>query len=152
MEDEGYHGYTGRLHAVRGRRGRAALGFIADPSVRCLVPHPAGSFFKLRFTREIVGEQYLPMASDLFRQPEGKLRFQYILPLKNRLFWRLNYGGSCDNHVHEYFKCLDETVFGKAFIHFGILSDSERQIIVKGKTIHARPGFQTIDVDTCAEP
>ena len=27
-----------------------------------------------------------------------------------------NQGGCCDNDVHEHFKCLEETVFKKAFI------------------------------------
>ena len=28
-----------------------------------------------------------------------------------------NQGGCCDNDVHEIFKCMDETVLGKAFVY-----------------------------------
>lgn len=150
-------------------------GFVADPSVRCRVPQPGGGPKKIRFAEKTVGEQYLPMISSWFRQPEGKLRFQYILLLNSRLSRRLNYGGSCDNNVHEHFKCLDETVFGKAFIHFEageplcyncrhtggafktedayvtqyiVYSHRERQAIIEGESVHIQPGFQTIQRNT----
>ena len=42
---------------------------------------------------------------------------QYLEPWDKPEQWDKNYGGSCDNDVHEHFKCLMETVFGKAFIH-----------------------------------
>lgn len=57
------------------------------------------------------------MISDWFRHDEKKLAFQYIRHINLPATWKKDYGGSCDNDVHEHFKCLCETVFGKAFIH-----------------------------------
>ena len=57
------------------------------------------------------------MISDWFRHSEKKLVHQYIRYINLPATWKKDYGGSCDNDVHEHFKCLCETVFGKAFIH-----------------------------------
>ena len=65
----------------------------------------------------IVGECYLPMISDWWRQGNEELKKQYLSPINNPAKWPAQYGGSCDNDVHEHFKCLMETVFGKAFVH-----------------------------------
>ena len=57
------------------------------------------------------------MISDWWRQEKDILKKQYLSPVGQPDKWHLNYGGSCDNDVHEHFKCLMETVFGRAFIH-----------------------------------
>lgn len=56
------------------------------------------------------------MVSDWYRQKQKYLPLQYARSFK-RLNYGKEYGGSCDNDVNEHFKCLEETVFGKIFIH-----------------------------------
>ncbi len=91
--------------------------YIADP---CVVGQnlkkgcPRGA---VAFETQVVGECYLPMISDWYRQDENDLILQYLLSCTDDSDWDENYGGSCDNDVHEHFKCLDETVLGKAFAH-----------------------------------
>lgn len=70
------------------------------------------------FVDYTVSEEYLPMISDWYRHNPKKLRFQYVMHMKKERTYRIDKGGSCDNDVHEHFKCLEETVFAKAFIHF----------------------------------
>jgi len=65
----------------------------------------------------VVGECYLSMISDWWRQDDNELKKQYLSPIHKPHRWHAQYGGSCDNDVHEHFKCLVETVFAKAFIH-----------------------------------
>ena len=54
---------------------------------------------------------------DIAHYSDDELKKQYLSPINDPSKWPINYGGSCDNDVHEHFKCLVETVFGKAFIH-----------------------------------
>lgn len=97
--------------------GNLNWGYVLDP---CIVGK--------RITKEsqkgdikteiaTVGECYMPMISDWWRQDENKLILQFLYPCDDTANWNDSYGGSCDNDVHEHFKCLFETVFGKAFIH-----------------------------------
>jgi hypothetical protein len=65
----------------------------------------------------VVGECYLPMISHWWRQDDNRRILQYLDPWDQPDRWDDLYGGSCDNDVHEHFKCLMETVFGKAFLH-----------------------------------
>lgn len=78
------------------------------------------------FVHRTVSEAYLPMISDWYRQNPKKLRLQYIRYIHKERTCRTDRGGSCDNDVHEHFKCLEETVFGKAFIHF---SDDQAPVL-----------------------
>ena len=90
----------------------------------------------------------------------------------NPELWDKNYGGSCDNDVHEHFKALMETIFGKAFIHetedgfetyncyendgrfickdnylkeWVIYSNSNRKIILNGKETEVIKGMNFIN-------
>jgi len=97
--------------------GTLNWGYVVDP---CVVGQnlKKGSLKGNIETEEtVVGECYLPMISDWWRQEKGTLIMQYLEPWDKPEQWDKNYGGSCDNDVHEHFKCLMETVFGKAFIH-----------------------------------
>jgi hypothetical protein len=66
-------------------------------------------------------EQYIDMISGWYRVGEQKVVSGYefcplILPDRADVEADRQ-GGCCDNDVHEVFKCMEETVFGKAFIH-----------------------------------
>lgn len=91
--------------------------FIADP---CIVGNqiiPAKNLRGFDFKKVVIGEGYLPMISDWFRQNNKDMPMQYLRAF-NKIAYYTDKHGSCDNDVHEHFKCLEECVFGKAFIHF----------------------------------
>lgn len=92
-------------------------GFVTDPCVMGERLQPDSIDGKIHMENSIVGECYLPMISDWWRQGDEELKKQYLSPINNPAKWQAQYGGSCDNDVHEHFKCLMETVFGKAFVH-----------------------------------
>ncbi len=77
--------------------------------------------YRGKFTDSVVGEEYLPMISGWFRTgQEQKVTGGFTtcpLILKDRNVEVDKQGGCCDNDVHEIFKCLEETVYKKAFIH-----------------------------------
>lgn len=92
-------------------------GFVLDPCVKGKCLKVNANKYQNIFEEKIVGEEYLPMISNWYRQKENKLVFQYIRCDKSKFTILKDYGGSCDNDVHEHFKCLAETVFAKSFIH-----------------------------------
>lgn len=92
--------------------------FVPDPCVRAVRAAKAGEGVVVP-EETVVSEEYLPMVSDWYRQPENSLPMQYIRNFNKPETWNKEYGGSCDNDVHEHFKCLYETLFGKAFVHIG---------------------------------
>jgi hypothetical protein len=97
--------------------GNLNWGFVLDP---CIVGERLSkSSQKGNIQTEIatVGECYMPIISDWWRQDDNKLILQFLYPCDDQTNWNELHGGSCDNDVHEHFKCLFETVFGKAFIH-----------------------------------
>lgn len=65
-------------------------------------------------------EEYVDMISDWYRTGEQKVSGGYkycMLYLPDGMRCVDNQGGCCDNDVHEIFKCLEETVFRKAFLY-----------------------------------
>ena len=66
-------------------------------------------------------EQYIDMISGWYRTGEQKVTGGYAfcpLILDGRTDHEADrQGGCCDNDVHEIFKCMEETVFKKAYIH-----------------------------------
>jgi len=152
--------------------GNLNWGYVLDP---CIVGERLSkSSQKGNIKTEIstVGECYMPMISDWWRQDEEKLILQFLYPLDDPTNWDNNYGGSCDNDVHEHFKCLFETVFGKAFIHLAndvltyncfacdngfktndkyvkewvVYSQAPTEIIIEGKKHQLSNGFNFIKV------
>lgn len=99
------------------KNGELNWAFIADPSIVGKKMIKANNKYGIDFEDTVVGEEYIPMVSDWYRHSDKKLQKQYIYSLAKKRSWKDCYGGSCDNDVHEHFKCLDETVFGKAFVH-----------------------------------
>lgn len=154
--------------------GTLNWGYAVDP---CIVGQnlKRGSFKgNIKTVKTVVGECYLPMISDWWRQESGTLINQYLEPWDKPELWDLNCGGSCNNDVHEHFKCLMETVFGKAFIHetekgfvtyncrqkdgrficedrflseLIIFSDRDRKIVLNDKEIEVLKGMNTITVN-----
>ena len=97
--------------------GTLRWGYVADPCIVGQNLKKGSREGAIETEQTVVGEDYLPMISDWWRQDEKALINQYLQPWNKPEEWDKNYGGSCDNDVHEHFKCLMETVFGKAFIH-----------------------------------
>ena len=97
--------------------GTLNWGFVVDPCVSGDRLQPTSKEGDIQIATSVVGECYLPMISDWWRQGDDELKKQYLSPIHKPHKWHAQYGGSCDNDVHEHFKCLMETVFGRAFIH-----------------------------------
>lgn len=100
------------------KNGILNWAFILNPCVTGNEMVKADNDLGMGFVKRTIGEEYLPMVSDWYRQDDQKLPMQYILDFTDEGLHDQELGGSCDNNVHEHFKCLEETVFGKAFIHF----------------------------------
>ncbi|MEG1535837.1 MAG: hypothetical protein RR416_02575 [Clostridia bacterium] len=98
-------------------KGTLNWSFVADACVQGKQMIPSEKRMGFIFQETTVGEEYLPMISNWYRQKKNKFVMEYIPNFSNKMSWKLNYGGSCDNDVHEIFKCLDETLIGKAFVH-----------------------------------
>lgn len=97
--------------------GELYWGYAADPCIVGMNLKKGCAIGNICYEKTVVGEQYLPMISDWFTHDKHLLQSQYIQGFSNVKKENKYYGGSCDNDVHEHFKCLHETVFGKAFIH-----------------------------------
>lgn len=156
--------------------GELMWSYIADPCVSGIRLKKNCSKNSILFEESTVGEEYLPMISDWYRQSERKLIHQYIRDIHNPLLLKKDYGGSCDNDVHEHFKCLCETVFGKAFVHekddstfetyncfetetgfeshdvylkyFIVYSQTKKQIVLNSKSVDVNKGFNIISINT----
>jgi hypothetical protein len=92
-------------------------GYVVDPCVIGEKLQHTSEVGNIQMGTTVVGECYLSMISDWWRQDDNELKKQYLSPIHKPHRWHAQYGGSCDNDVHEHFKCLVETVFAKAFIH-----------------------------------
>lgn len=153
--------------------GKLHWGFVVDPCVigdRLQRDSKVGA---IHMEKSVVGECYLPMISDWWRQGDNELKKQYLTPLNDPSKWADKFGGSCDNDVHEHFKCLMETVFGKAFIHeteegyqtynctytngkficgdeylreWIIYSDKDTQLILNGNAFNIQKGMNVLEV------
>ena len=105
------------------QEGVLRWGFICDPCVEAEVFRRGSEVGDLSagvYEKQIIGESYLPMISGWFRQGVQKLTGGFpSCPLyrKDRTERVDIQGGCCDNDVHEIFKCMEETVFRKAFYH-----------------------------------
>lgn len=110
---------TGACMQVVDDKGKLNWAFVPDPCVSGLRMVKADNQLGFEFKSQTIGECYLSKISDWYRQPNNKIpTMQYIRYMDKPKTWKKDLGGSCDNDVHEHFKCLDETFFGKAFVHF----------------------------------
>ena len=82
--------------------------FVGDPYIvaQRFVPDSTKPG-KGKHVEQTIGEQYLPMISDWYRVDTTKFASS---------FGRFD-GGSCDNDVHEIFKCLGEVLLTSAYVH-----------------------------------
>ncbi len=154
--------------------GELMWSYVADPCISGIRLKKNCSKDSILFEESTVGEEYLPMISDWYRQSERKLIHQYIRDIHNPFLLKKDYGGSCDNDVHEHFKCLCETVFGKAFVHekddstfetyncfetengfeshdaylkyFIVYSQTKKQIVLNSKSVDVNKGFNIISI------
>ena len=87
--------------------GELRWGFIADPYIKASVVEndPASPGKALR-KEKVIGEQYIPMIGQWYNAPKGKFVSGY---------WG-NDGGSCNNDVHEIFKCVGEVMLENAHL------------------------------------
>ena len=97
-------------------------------------------------------EQYVNMISDWYRTGDQKVTGGYEfcpLILDGRTDRDADrQGGCCDNDVHEIFKCIEETVLGKAFLH----ENEDGTFLCYGCTVRADGGELTVTLpeDTSA--
>lgn len=153
--------------------GRLNWAFVPDPFIRGRRMVKASNKMGFEFVEEIVGETYLEKISDWYRQEDGKLPMQYIRYIDRPNTWKKDLGGSCDNDVHEHFKCLHETLFGRAFIHiekgevflencylgdkgymsddkyvkkYIVYSDNDEKINIEGDIYKLQKGFNEIEL------
>lgn len=155
--------------------GELMWSYVADPCVSGLRLKKNCTKDRILFEESTVGEEYLSMISDWYRQSDSKLIHQYIRDIHNPLLLKKDYGGSCDNDVHEHFKCLCETVFGKAFIHekddstfetyncfetesgfesrdaylkyFIVYAQTKKQIVLHSKSVNVNSGINIISIN-----
>jgi len=77
--------------------------------------------FSGKFEERNIGEEYISMISGWYRTSKEQLLnggyYTCPLILSDKTLEVSRQGGCCDNDVHEIFKCMEETVFKKAFIH-----------------------------------
>lgn len=76
--------------------------------------------YRGKYEEKEYSEEYVEMISDWYRVGQQRITGGYTtcwLYLAEDVRCVDNQGGACDNDVHEIFKCLEETVFRKAFIH-----------------------------------
>lgn len=92
-------------------------GYAADPCIVGMNLKKGSTKGNIQFEQIVVGESYMPMISDWYRQGDKEMKLQYLSSCTDPATWDEEYGGSCDNDVHEHFKCLAETILGKAFVH-----------------------------------
>ncbi len=78
--------------------------------------------YRGKFENMVFGEEYIPMISGWYRTGAQTVTGGYdICPLADENNKNIpdadRQGGCCDNDVHEIFKCMEECVLGKAFLH-----------------------------------
>lgn len=117
-------------------QGDLRWSFIVDPylDVKVMVPdetqaitdgyasagHLTTKAYRGKYEYRIFGECYVDMVSGWYRTGKDQLvTGGYALcplMLPDGPVRVDNQGGACDNDVHEHFKCLEETILGKAFV------------------------------------
>lgn len=106
--------------------GELAWAFMVDPRIHTDVfkPDPANPGKGIRSV-EVVGETYIPMISQWWKAPYATPVFGY-----NYHYGVDHQGGSCDNDVHEIFKCLAEHALQTTWL---ILDEQGNPTVWNGK-------------------
>lgn len=103
--------------------GNLRWGFICDPCIDAelfIKDKKIVNGYSGTYTNKNIGEQYMDMISDWFTHEKQRVTGgfpEHPLMTKDESMDVDNQGGCCDNDVHEIFKCMEETVLKKAFIH-----------------------------------
>lgn len=80
---------------------------LADPNYRPI------------FRKTVIGEEYIDMVSGWNRQAEAKPTggfWDCIIEYPDRTEKSIVHGSTCDNDVHEIFKCMEEVFLKKTFV------------------------------------
>jgi hypothetical protein len=94
------------------KTGDLRWGFVTDPCVHARVFEKNPSDLPMGiFADRVIGEQYMPMISDWYRAKPNTFVNGYLAMDGGQ-----QSGGSCDNDVHEIFKCLGEIALTSAYV------------------------------------
>lgn len=101
--------------AIDENTGELRWAFVPDPYINAEqfvedIYKPG----KGKIVNNIIGEQWLPMISDWWRVPEGKIGD--MTKFKELGHQGVSQGWSCDNDVHEHFRVLTEEFIPNAFV------------------------------------
>ncbi len=114
--------------------GKLRWAFVTDPYVETeiFVPDTSNEIkdgynsidlktkaYRGKHIKCVVGEQYIDMISGWFRTGEQKVTGGFLecpLVAWDGVFNVDKQGGTCDNDVHEIFKCMEETILKKAYV------------------------------------
>lgn len=103
-------------------RGKHIAPDLSHPVKDAYTNVPDTPAYRAKWEDVTLGECYIPMISDWYRtSKKQKVTGGYhTCPLffpdgSEKLVD--NQGGACDNDVHEIFKCLEETLYARAFIN-----------------------------------
>lgn len=134
--------------------GNLRWAFICDPYIEANVfakDKKADNGYSGRTEKKVIGEEYLEMISGWFRHGKQKVTGGFLecpLYTKDETLYVDTQGGCCDNDVHEIFKCMEETVLKKAFIHFDVNGDCvcycckvENDRIILNKDVRVLVGY-----------
>lgn len=105
------------LQLVDFKNDRLNWAFVADDLLSAPVFERTDDGNGQLITREI-GKTYLPMISDWWTADVSRVSKGYAY-IEDGIQSGAYRGASCDNDVHEIFKCMEETVYKKAFVHEG---------------------------------
>ncbi len=103
------------LQLVDFRNDRLNWAFVADDLLSAPVFERTDDGNGQPIMREI-GKTYLPMISDWWTADVSRVSKGYAY-IEDGIQSGAYRGASCDNDVHEIFKCMEETVYKKAFVH-----------------------------------
>ena len=103
------------------------------------------------FKEDVVGEEYIDMISGWYQTDANQkvTGGYYTCPLflEDQTLRIDNQGGCCDNDVHEIFKCLEETVLKKAFIH----QNDDGSFLCYGCTVQKQNDVIIVDLNEFAD-
>lgn len=137
------NGLSSCVQLIDFKTGDLRWAFVPDPCVHATVfeKNPDGTP-PGRFVNRVIGEQYMPMISDWYRAKPNTFVNGYLGMDSGR-----QTGGSCDNDVHEIFKCLGEIALTSAYVvenADGTLETWNCTAVRDGTTIRVTPAESVV--------
>ena len=125
------------VQAIDENSGILRWAFIPDPymKVQQFVPDSADPG-QGKYVNKIIGEQWMPMISDWWLVPDGKIGA--LTKWKESGHQGVSLGWSCINDVHEHFRVLTEEFIPNAFVlerEDGTLRTMNCKVERKGNTL-----------------